>query len=163
MNKIIFSILFAIGLNATCINVLNNTNEIGRLIKIDYCDDGMYHLMIKNNNKYLQDYYSNISDSEFDMLIDAYQKTISWTDKVEEAKANISKKIEIKPNELGVVFSSRDDGKSIQVLLVGFKNKIENGTFSFHNKNSLIEHSSQLEKIKKESKERIKELNSLLK
>lgn len=165
MKKIlIFLFISIIGLQAnSCVNMLTQNDVLKYFIKIDYCDNSLYKIELKNSNKYLNNYTANFTNEEFDKLIDGYKKILDWYYKAKTSKIDIEKSIDIKEKSFTLTFISLDKASKIRAIAAGMENDSESGAFGLTKENELKDFILSLEKIKKESKEQMEKTNNMFK
>ena len=101
MKKILILLFISIlGLQAnSCVNMLTQHDILKNFIKIDYCDNNLYKIELKNSNPYLSNYADNFTSEEFDKIIDGYKKALDWYSKAKANKIDIEKVISYGPNQ----------------------------------------------------------------
>jgi len=163
MKAFVFLIIMCSGMFATCTNMLKQKDGIGRIFKMNYCDDKKYSLTLNNNMLFIQRYSDAISQEELARLIAKLRKTSIWADKAKSAKMDFKKTIPITTRGLGVEFSSSKKGSSISVTIHGTSDNlaVEDGSFRLDGKKEIINFAKQLENIKNTAEAKIKKINDI--
>jgi len=160
MRCILMIALVSIWLNATCIQMLNETDEWKGNIKISYCDGNKIQIYLKNKNQFLTDYSKMITLTEFNKMINGYKKTLKWYDKAKKMKITIDKNIFLIPNNLALDFDSRDNASFISIVIFGENSSVESGFFSISKRGKLADIISKLKNIKDNGKAKFKKQSS---
>jgi len=156
MRYVLMIALLSSWINATCIQMLNETDILKGNIKISYCDSDMIKIFLKNKNQFLNDYSKMITFVEFKKIINGYKKTLEWYDKAKKMKVSIDKEIPIIPNKLILDFYSKDNASLILVLVAGQNSSTESGMFGIAKRHKLTDMISKLEYIKNNGKAEFK-------
>jgi len=155
----IIGIFFSVNVFATCTEMMNETDIANFYFKANYCDGDLTKIILKNSNKYLNDYTADLTKNEFTELINAYKKSLEWYKKAKDMKVNINKSISI-TNTLKLNFRSDNNGDKITVLLMGIKDRTHSGGFGMRKQEKIEDIISKLESIKNNGPKKLKDLEN---
>lgn len=165
MKKILILLFISIlGLQAnSCVNMLTQQDVVQYFIKIDYCNNNLYKIELKNSNPYLRNYDDNFTNEEFDKLIDGYKKALDWFSKAKANKVDVEKIIDIKEKNFSLIFTSQNKAADVRILAVGVQSRSKNGIFGITKEDELKKFITSLEKVKNESAEQMKKTQDMFK
>ena len=139
MKKMLATLLVgSIALNAnTCVNIVEKNGIAKFSFRMEYCNNNLYRLHLKNSNEYLPNYIQNLTDSEVDKLIESYKKAFEWYKKAKQDRIDLSKTIEVKDKNLFLSIDVSSIKQRSSILLLGINSRTEKGMFGVVNEDEI--------------------------